>query len=736
MSILDLLRARISRSFVLFITICAAHAMLFMAPLSVRADECLRYDEYPGWIGGLRTVPDRAMGVAVAGNHAYLVGFNFGLRVIEISNPAAPQSVALTGGIFWDVAVSGPYAYMTPGGNNVQAWNISNPSAPVLSGQATLPGGAYRLVVNGNRAYVTGGVGLAVLDLSFPGSPTFLGRVDTPGEGRDVAVLGQHAYVADGAAGLQVIDVTDPSLPILVTTLPIPGSARAVQASGNHVYVAGGEFRVVDVTNPANPVVIGSINPLGHANDLAVEGNTAYFAGEMQITFIDVTNPSAPALKGAVDTPGVIDGPQSIALAGSLAYLADDDGGLQILDVSPATSPPAIGTLTTEAGMAGIDVAGTFAYVAAQYPSGLLVVDVADPSSPSLTGTAPLPATANDVAVLGNHAYVAADLAGLQVVDVSVPSAPVVVGAAPVACCAYGVAVSGNIACVAAYNNGIHVYDVSSPSSPVLLGSTPVTGTILDVAISGNYVFAAARVFGLQVIDISNPSSPVVIGNLETPGETFGVTVVGDYAYLADRFAGPHVVDISDPAHASLVWSGGMHYLGNDIAVRNGRAYVADGGLQTIDVAVPESPSLIGRADTGLDMSVAIAADDQYVYVASGFAGMAIFAAQCPAIMGVSVASPGAPGVRLFDPAPNPTFGSTQIAFEVSGDAATGVQVGVYDLAGRFVQRLFSGELGQGRTEIRWNGLNHAGERSPSGIYFIHLNSEGIQQAKRVVILK
>jgi hypothetical protein len=113
--------------------------------------------------------------VALAGNYAYVAGnHNWGLRVIDITNPYAPAYMGFCNnpGEAWDVAVAGNYAYLA------DYW-----------------------------------ADLRVIDITNPVAPSEIGFYNTPGLSRGVAVAGNYVYLADGSSGLRVIDITNPASP-------------------------------------------------------------------------------------------------------------------------------------------------------------------------------------------------------------------------------------------------------------------------------------------------------------------------------------------------------------------------------------------------------------------------------------------------------------------------------------------------------------------------------------------
>ncbi|HQT96148.1 MAG TPA: hypothetical protein PK435_16090, partial [Thermoanaerobaculaceae bacterium] len=71
----------------------------------------------------------------------------------------------------------------------------------------------------------------------------------------------------------------------------------------------------------------------------------------------------------------------AVVVVGTVAYLADGDGGLVLVDVANPAVPMQLGAYDT-AGIAwDVAVSGTLAYVA-DYDVGLTIIDVANPAAP------------------------------------------------------------------------------------------------------------------------------------------------------------------------------------------------------------------------------------------------------------------------------------------------------------------------------------------------------------------
>jgi hypothetical protein len=292
-------------------------------------------------LAGTYNTPGHAYGVAVSGSHAYVADYEFGLQIIDISNPAIPAFVgtADTAGNANDLAVSGNYAYVADGADGLVVIDISNPASPSIAGSYNTPGDARSVAISGNYAYVAddGGVGLQIIDISNPANPTFAAGYDTTGTAYGVAISGHYAYVADGASGLQIIDVINPASPVPVGTYNTAGYAYDVAVAGNHACVADGVvgLQVIDVSNPASPILKSTYDTPASALGMDVTGNHAYVADQASgLQIIDITDPAHPILAGGYDTPGYA---EDVVVAGNYVYVADYAAGLQVIKINSIT---------------------------------------------------------------------------------------------------------------------------------------------------------------------------------------------------------------------------------------------------------------------------------------------------------------------------------------------------------------------------------------------------------------
>jgi outer membrane protein assembly factor BamB len=83
---------------------------------------------------------------------------------------------------------------------------------------------------------------------------------------------------------------------------------------------------------------------------------------------------------------------------------------------------------------------------------------------------------------------------------------------------------------------------------------------------------------------------------------------------------------------------------------------------------------------------------------------------------------------------PNPFSGEVEIRYLLDADAL--VKVGIYDVTGRLVRTLTSGELGAGYHVDTWDGTDGRGANLPSGIYFCNVETGRASLQKKLILLK
>jgi hypothetical protein len=91
-----------------------------------------------------------------------------------------------------------------------------------------------------------------------------------------------------------------------------------------------------------------------------------------------------------------------------------------------------------------------------------------------------------------------------------------------------------------------------------------------------------------------------------------------------------------------------------------------------------------------------------------------------------------------YKPAPNPFSTQSTIRFDLpaAGENGWPVEVGLYNVAGRKIRTLVSGNLPGGRYSYQWDGRSDAGVKLGAGVYFLQIKAGPNQAKDRIVFMR
>lgn len=306
------------------------------------------------WEAGL------SVNVRVKDGLAYLARYHDGLRIIDVSDPAAPGDVG-----------GSPVMFPTDKEfyNDVKLIDAAD-------------GKRYALMASNRR-------GIVCLDVSDPASPKEVATFPAVPDGEDpinvhtlfIETLGAstRAYIADlTSGGLGVYDVTAPASPVLLGTfvhpdVPAKAGQRTAPQSAKHLS-SGAAF----------------------LHDLYVEDGRAYLSyWGLGLVIVDATSAPAPIVQVGQfkDYKRRTNHSNWVTTVGQqkIVVVGDEDFGahMRILDADPTSNGymTMIGELQLrpEVSIHNIMAFEDKAFVA-HYQDGLRIIDLSDPTTPAVTG--------------------------------------------------------------------------------------------------------------------------------------------------------------------------------------------------------------------------------------------------------------------------------------------------------------------------------------------------------------
>jgi len=273
---------------------------------------------------------------------------------------------------------------------------------------------------------------------------------------------------------------------------------------------------------------------------------------------------------------------KKVELVENLAYVADGQGGLQIVDISNPESTYVVGDYIADRDVGGVAVRDTFAYIAlaSSTSGGLVILNVADPTNPTFVGQDPS-IYAYDVAAPASdtiYVYIAASY-WFQVEDIyTYPQYPSFARRFSTPGNVRHVFMVDSMAYLACEQMGIHIINLAKPDSLAYVGWVDTPSNARYVHVFNNYAFVADGRAGLVIIDVSHAENPAVIAQYDTREYANAVFVSDNKAYIADGDGGLHVIDVSNPMQPEFYGSVQTSYA-NAVYVRNDTVYIADRDL-------------------------------------------------------------------------------------------------------------------------------------------------------------
>lgn len=381
------------------------------------------------------------------------------------------------------------------------------------------------------------------------------------------------------------------------------GNFTSVIISGAIAYAGqGSNFITFDISSPEQIVPLSKVLLPDFALDIQLTGSLAYVAdglGGLQV--IDISNPLDLATYSYFVTSGLV---QDVEVVGNLAYLVDTTSftaTLQILDVTYPITPVLLGTYFSAPfeRYYGIDVVDGLAFLASS--SGLSIINVSDPAQPMFEGLYSDWYGTADVQVAGTSAVLVekSEVSGpckLQVVDISTPTNPTLLGSYTKPNCFFPymhVQVSGNLAYAGGYE-ALDAIDLSMPTTPTLTNTYEFSAGDFQVVDSRAYLASASD--GLQILDIDSKANPVLLGSYSLLGMLGDLQAQPPYLYTTSGAQRLQVFDITHPDAPALLTANSVYGGGQDLQVIENFAYFnrQSYGIEIYDVTEPITPVVLG----------------------------------------------------------------------------------------------------------------------------------------------
>jgi len=242
----------------------------------------------------------------------------------------------------------------------------------------------------------------------------------------DAVHVNNHIYIGirNFDSHLRVLDLNDPFNPTELFTTEIrpvtfitATDSLLITSSGNLSGTSYGDIGIYNISNPANIDTVVFHERNSEITAFNINNQYAYITeDDSTLSILNVLAPDIPFIENTVSTRATAN---DIYVINNLAYIANGDAGIQILDISDPSNISEINHYETPSLFANkIKVIDNKGYVASN--NGLFIFDVSNPESILELGFHQL-SQINDISIKNNFAYISSENS-IRILDVTDPS--------------------------------------------------------------------------------------------------------------------------------------------------------------------------------------------------------------------------------------------------------------------------------------------------------------------------
>ena len=288
------------------------------------------------------TTSGYAQDVMKKDNLLYIAQGEGGLLILDVTDPADPQTVSLTTegvrGYCVKIAMKDSAVYLAAGTFGVNAINVANPDTPfvTVSNLPMKPARSFHIM--GDYLFTAiSEQGVQFSELSYPTQPDTRGQLFTTGYayGLTTSSDSNYLFVACGEMGLVIYNISDfqegYGIYKQAGWCDTPGDAQAItlleEDSLAFLACGTGGLQILNYTDTSNIFIAGSYDSIGYAKDLIYDNQLVYLTTEtFGLQIIDVSDITKPRLAGIVLTQMAL----GLDMDENYIYVADQVEGLII----------------------------------------------------------------------------------------------------------------------------------------------------------------------------------------------------------------------------------------------------------------------------------------------------------------------------------------------------------------------------------------------------------------------
>jgi len=237
-----------------------------------------------------------------------------------------------------------------------------------------------------------------------------------------------------------------------------------------------------------------------------------------------------------------------------------------------------------------LDIDGDYLYVAND-EQGLLIINISQVTSPEIIGSYESFSSAQKVYARNDTLYLQSSQ--IELIDVQDKANPNFIENIGISWL-QNFSIHKNLIYAGCGGNGLKIYDISELSAPQELAQIDTLGYIKGIFYKDNYVYTVSPQKGLVITDVHDPSNPQVVYCLDTPGYPDDVYIHDNLAYISD-FYSIRIIDITNKNNPEEINYLSEYPYTNSVFVELDRMYSTseNAGVRIYDITSPQSAEKI-----------------------------------------------------------------------------------------------------------------------------------------------
>ncbi|NHK32569.1 MAG: hypothetical protein FK730_14545 [Asgard group archaeon] len=287
---------------------------------------------------------------------------------------------------------------------------------------------------------------------------------------------------------------------------------------------------------------LGELPTGGFAYDVKLKDDVAFIADlNAGLNIIDISNPNSPELIALYEMDSAYD----VHISENLAYVTRGGNGFEVINITDLENPEQLGQIDGIS-MYNFDIEDDCAFIDSE---GLLILNISDSLNPTEIyqyydfGNISTVFVKENIAYLGT--FILDSFMNFTIVDFSDKLDPQILGYYNTTDIVSGIRVIDDIALVANWGNGLLIFNVSNPEDPTVLSNYDDSGFANMACFVDEYAFVADYSYGLEILNIKDPANPTEIAQFFDGGHAYAIAVKNNLAYIADGDNGLEILEIN-----------------------------------------------------------------------------------------------------------------------------------------------------------------------------------------------